>query len=84
MAQLKQRDPLFNEAIELERFEMVRDLTMLTDNVKRNGLSAVSAARLAASVATVAEAYNVAGRVKPEEVYTERFLPPAPERRISP
>jgi NitT/TauT family transport system substrate-binding protein len=52
--------------------------------VKRNGLSAVSAARLAASVATVAEAYNVAGRVKPEEVYTERFLPPAPERRISP
>jgi NitT/TauT family transport system substrate-binding protein len=44
MAQLKQRDPLFNEAIELERFEMVRDLTMLTDNVKRNGLSAVRAA----------------------------------------
>ena len=84
MAQLKQRDPLFNEAIELERFEMVRDLTMLTDNVKRNGLSAVPAARLAASVATVAEAYNVAVRVKPEEVYTEAFLPPALERRISP
>ncbi|MBL8807781.1 MAG: ABC transporter substrate-binding protein [Rhodospirillales bacterium] len=84
MAQLKKRDPLFNEAIELERFEMVRDLTMLTDNVKKNGLSAVPADRLAKSIATVAEAYGVAGKVKPEDVYTEAFLPPQAERRLVP
>ncbi len=84
MLQLKQRDPLFNEAIELERFEMVRDLTMLTDNVKRNGLSSVPADRLAKSVETVAQAYDVAGKVKPADVYTDRFLPPPAERRIVP
>jgi NitT/TauT family transport system substrate-binding protein len=84
MAQLKQRDPLFNEAIELERFEMVRDLTMLTDNVKRNGLSAVPADRLAKSVETVAQAYNLGGKVNPQDVYTDKFLPPAAGRRITP
>jgi NitT/TauT family transport system substrate-binding protein len=84
MLQLKQRDPLFNEAIELERFEMVRDLTMLTENVKKNGLSAVTPDRLAKSVATVAEAYGVAGKVKAEDVYVDRYLPPAAERRIAP
>jgi NitT/TauT family transport system substrate-binding protein len=84
MAQLKQRDPLFNEAIELERFEMVRDLTMLTDNVKRNGLSAVPADRLAKSVETVAQAYNLGGKVNPQDVYTDKFLPPAAGRRIVP
>jgi len=82
MAQLKQRDPLFNEAVELERFEMVRDLTMLTDNVKRNGLSAVPADRLAKSVDTVAQAYGLGGKVNPQDVYTDRFLPPAAERRL--
>ncbi len=84
MLQLKQRDPLFSEAIELERFEMVRDLTMLTDNVKRNGLSAVTPERLAKSVATVAEAYDVAGKVNPADVYVDTFLPPAAERRLVP
>ncbi len=84
MAQLKQRDPLFNEAIELERFEMVRDLTMLTDNVKRNGLSAVPADRLAKSVETVAQAYNLGGKVSPQDVYTDKFLPLAAGRRITP
>lgn len=84
MAQLRQRDPLFNEAIELERFEMVRDLTMLTDNVKRNGLSAVPADRLAKSVETVAQAYNLGGKVNPQDVYTDKFLPPAAGRRITP
>lgn len=84
MAQLKQRDPLFNEAIELERFEMVRDLTMLTDNVKRNGLSSVPADRLAKSVDTVAQAYGLGGKVNPQDVYTEKYLPPAGERRLVP
>jgi NitT/TauT family transport system substrate-binding protein len=83
MAQLKQRDPLFNEAIELGRFEMVRDLTMLTANVRQNGLSAVPADRLAKSVDTVAQAYNVGGRVNPADVYTDKFLPPAADRRIA-
>jgi NitT/TauT family transport system substrate-binding protein len=83
MAQLKQRDPLFNEAIELERFEMVRDLTMLTANVRQNGLSAVPADRLAKSVDTVAQAYNVGGKVNPADVYTDKFLPPAADRRIA-
>ncbi len=84
MVQLRQRDQLFDVAVELERFEMVRDLTMLTDNVKKNGLSSVTADRLAKSVATVAEAYGVAGKVKAEDVYVDRFLPPAADRKLVP
>ena len=81
MAQLKKRDALLNEALELERWALVRDLVVLTPHVKANGFSEITPARLEATVRTVAEAYNVVDKVKPADVYTAQFLPPQAARR---
>jgi NitT/TauT family transport system substrate-binding protein len=81
MAQLKKRDPLLNEALELERWGMVRDLVVLTPHVRANGFSEIAPARLEAAVRTVGEAYNVADKVKGADVYTAAHLPPQAQRR---
>lgn len=82
VAQLKRREPLLNEALEIERFEMVRDLVMLTPNVRQNGVSSISTQRLATAVQTVAEAYNVQG-ASTSDTYTPEFLPGNDDRRVA-
>jgi len=81
MAQLKKRDPLLNEQLELERWALVRDLVVLTPHVKANGFSEIDPARLAATVRTVAEAYDVVDKVTPADVWTPAHLPPQAARR---
>ncbi len=74
IAALKKRDPLINDAIELERLKLSIACCWLTPNVRANGFSAVSDARLVASIGTVADAFGFAP-LPPAEVYTARYLP---------
>jgi NitT/TauT family transport system substrate-binding protein len=82
MAGLKRRDGLINEALELERWELVRDLVVVTPNVRQNGFSHLPPDRLERTIGVVATAYNVADKVKGADVYTEAFLPPPAERAL--
>ncbi len=74
LAALKKRDPLVDEAIETERLKLSIACCWLTPDVRANGFSAVSEARLTKSIATVADAFGFAP-VPPAEVYTPQFLP---------
>jgi NitT/TauT family transport system substrate-binding protein len=47
-----------------------------------NGLSAVVPARFQLGLTAVEEAYGMAPKLKPEDVYTDAFLPPAADRRL--
>jgi NitT/TauT family transport system substrate-binding protein len=80
MASLKKRDPLLNDAVELERLQLILDRAMLTPFIKANGFATVVPERMARAVAVDAEAFGVAKAPAPELLYTTKFLPPQSER----
>jgi len=80
MVSLKKRDPLLNDAVELERLQLILDRAMLTPFVKANGFGSVVPERMARAITVNAEAFGVANPPKPETIYTTKFLPPQSER----
>ena len=77
---LKVRDPLINMDVEAGRMTLYIKELLLTPNVKENGFSAVSTARLQKSIDAVVEAFAAKTTATPASLYTERFLPPKAER----
>ena len=80
IASLKKRDPLLNDAVELERLQLILERAMLTPFVKAHGFGTVVPERMARGIAVNAEAFGVAHPPKPETLYTTAFLPPQSER----
>lgn len=82
MAALKRREPLFDEALELRRWAMTRDRGILTPAVRAGGTGVLDAARSETLVRVNAEAYGVTNPPRAADMFTDRYLPPASERRI--
>ena len=81
VASAKKQDNLLREDIELQRFAMITQFSVLTPNVKANGFSHVTDERLARMIDFVAKASEIANPPKPGEVFRGDFLPPASERK---
>ena len=81
VASIKKRDSLVKDAMELKRFDLVRDLAVLTASVKANGFSHVEPKRLARTIGFVATAMNVANPPAPRDIFRADYLPPAAERK---
>jgi NitT/TauT family transport system substrate-binding protein len=79
---LKARDALIDEAIERERLDMMMRDSKLTADVRANGYLAATPARLQATIDEAVLAYNLPGTLTPDEVFTDRFLPPMADRRV--
>jgi NitT/TauT family transport system substrate-binding protein len=79
---VKQRDPLVDRNVELERLKLALSDNILTEEVKRNGLGAVERTRLEKTIQSVVTAFNLPRTPSPDEVFTDRFLPPKEERTI--
>lgn len=73
------RDPLMKPDIEKVRLEIALGLTN-TPHVRKDGLSSVTPEKLQKTIDAVAEAYSIETPPAPEEVYTDKFLPPVEER----
>jgi NitT/TauT family transport system substrate-binding protein len=82
MAALKRREPLFDEALEKRRWGMTRDRSIMTPNVISGGLGVLDMARARTLVQVNAEAYGIANPPSAESLFTDRYLPPASERRV--
>jgi NitT/TauT family transport system substrate-binding protein len=82
MAALKRREPLFDEALEKRRWAMTRDKSILTPNVRANGTGALDMARAETLVRVNAEAYGVTNAQPASMLFTDRYLPPASDRKI--
>jgi NitT/TauT family transport system substrate-binding protein len=78
---MKARDAMMKDHIEKVRLDIALGLTY-TDWVKKNGLSVVQPQRLKRTIDSVVEAYKLPSTPKPEEVYTDKFLPAASERMV--
>ena len=83
MASLKTYDSLLNDAIEKDRMVIsLRDM-LITPNVLRNGFSSVDAGRLDHTLRQVSSTFNIATPAA-SDVYTDRYLPTAQERKVHP
>lgn len=84
IAAARKRDPLINEALELERLNMSLAMNVLTPYVKANGMGDVDPERFARSVKDVADAFGLPVAPAPDKVFTNQFLPPKSERMVAP
>lgn len=78
---MSDRDPLFNAALETTRLNIALG-HVLTQRVRQNGMSVVIPERLQRTIDTVVDSEKLPNRPKPEEIFTERFLPPVAERQV--
>ena len=82
VASIMKRDPLLREHEEMRRFELLRDLAIVTPSVKTNGLSYVDPARLARTISFVAKAFDIAPAPSPGDIFRSDFLPPIADRKL--
>jgi len=80
---IKRREPLIDAEVETARLKMVIEKHFLTEEVKKNGFGAADPERLAKSIEMVAEGFELPSTPKPEEVFTDKYLP-AKELRMPP
>lgn len=76
------RNDLARKEVEAERLRMSLDQNVLTPWVKENGFGGIDRDRFAKALDQIAAALDYKERPKPEDVFTDAFLPPADQRRI--
>ncbi|WP_075220942.1 ABC transporter substrate-binding protein [Acuticoccus yangtzensis] len=79
---LKKREPLVDLDVEAQRWELAKELSIVTPDVIANGISSVSEERMATAAAQMAEAYGL--DIDPAEAnyFDGSFLPPLEERQV--
>jgi len=80
---IKRREPLIDAEIETQRLKMAIEKHFLTEEVKKNGFGAAELERLTNNVTLVAEGFELPTTPKPEEIFTDKYLP-AKELRMPP
>lgn len=81
-AAIKQREPLANEAIELERLKLIVDGTMRTADTRSHGWGAATAARLQATLDETVQSFGLKPGLTVADIWTDRFLPSLAERQL--
>lgn len=82
VAAVKKRDPLINEAVELERLQLAIQHNILTPDVRSHGFGVIRPERMARSIDLVADAFGLPTRPMWWQVFTDKFLPPRAERML--
>ena len=76
------REKLLDAKVELARMSWVLDKHVLTDNVKKNGLGTVDIARTQHAISLIKEGFQLATAPAVDQIFDNRFLPPAEDRKI--
>jgi NitT/TauT family transport system substrate-binding protein len=77
---LLKRDPLLNRDSETERMRWMVAHNLRPRDEARKGLGDVDRARLADGLAVVSQALELPATPTVDSVFTDRFLPPLPDR----
>lgn len=83
VASAKKRDPLIDDALELERLQLSLQTNILTPYVKANGMGDVEPDRFARSVKLVSDAFGLPQAPAPDKVFTDKYLPPKADRMVT-
>lgn len=81
-AAIKAREPLANEALELERLKLIVDGTMKTPDTRANGWGAATPARLQATIDETVAAFGLKSAPSVADFWTDKFLPAAGLRKL--
>jgi NitT/TauT family transport system substrate-binding protein len=81
IAAIKKRDPLVDDDLERNRLELVLKNSIVTDHVKKAGLSAVDMDRMKKTADVVTTAFKLPA-VDAATVYRPNFLPPSAELKL--
>jgi NitT/TauT family transport system substrate-binding protein len=81
IAAIKKRDPLTDENVERARLELVIKHAIVTDRVRREGLSAVNPDRMKQTIDMVAKTFNIPP-VEVAAIYRPDYLPPRAELQL--
>lgn len=79
---VKAREALADQAIETERLKMMVEGSMVTADTRLYGWGGASPSRLQATIEETLLAYNLQGSLKPEDIFTSQYLPPAADRAL--
>lgn len=81
IAWLKKYNSLIDEKLELQGLDFSNKLAIITDDTRKNGLSAVSKERLDQILTQIADALGVA-KPAPDDIWTPDYLPPADQLKL--
>ena len=81
IAAIKKREPLIDEKVERARLELVIKHAIVTDRVRREGLSAVDPDRMKQTIEMVAKTFNFPP-LDVATIYRPDYLPPRAELRL--
>ncbi|RAH99281.1 hypothetical protein DLJ53_22335 [Acuticoccus sediminis] len=79
---LKEREPLVDLDVETARWELAKELSILTPDVIEKGISEVDPERFATAAKQIAEAYGITLTPESESYFDASFLPPLDERQV--
>ena len=82
LALLKKREPLVDAEVEAARWELAKELSIVTPDVIENGISEVDPERFATAARQIAEAYGITLTPESENYFDPSFLPPLEDRRV--
>jgi NitT/TauT family transport system substrate-binding protein len=80
---LKAHEPLTDEVVEAARLKMSIDELVMTDHVRKNGLSSITSERFQDSIGLIEKAFNLPAKLTTADVYDPRFLPGAAMRAVA-
>lgn len=79
---LKEREPLVDIDVEANRWELAKELSIVTPDVIENGISEVDNERFATAAAQIAEAFGIELTPETENYFDGSYLPPLEERQV--
>ena len=77
------RNDVARKDVELERLRMALDQVMITPWVKENGVGGIDRARFEKALDQIGLAFSYRQKPKVEDIFDDRFLPPADERKVN-
>jgi len=81
-AMLPSADPLLKVDLETERLQAIIQGHVDTPGSRKTGLATVDRQRMQAQIDTVAAAFELPRKPAVDEIYTDKFLPPAAQRVV--
>lgn len=82
LALLKEKEPLLDLDVERQRWELAKELSILTPSVIERGISNIDPERFEKAAGEIAEAYGIEIDTSVENYYDDSFLPPLEDRQI--
>jgi NitT/TauT family transport system substrate-binding protein len=77
-------DPLIDQDLEKQRLDMAIEQNILTPYVKENGFGTIDEARMARAIDQLAAALDLSTKPTVADIWTDEFLPPAEDRKLTP